>query len=135
MKENEQASLSIKKIALITIVLIFILGVGVKATTGSLNTVKIILADNYQIDVISTKTTVSEVLEENHIVVLPTENVVPSLDSEISEENSTITISSTEGAVEITNLAEESEEVTIEQLLANYSPIVEKIITETQEIS
>ena len=49
MKENEQASLSIKKIALITIALIFMLGVGVRATTANLNTVKIVLSDNYLI--------------------------------------------------------------------------------------
>ena len=51
MKESEQASLSIKKIALITIFLIFMLGVGVRATTDRLNTVEIILSDNYKIEV------------------------------------------------------------------------------------
>ena len=70
MKENEQASLSIKKIALITIMLIFMLGMGVRATTASLRTVKIVLSDNYQIEVITTKKVVSEILEENHIIVL-----------------------------------------------------------------
>lgn len=134
MKENEQASLSIKKIALITILLIFLLGIGVKATTASLNTVKIVLSDNYQIEVITTKKVVSEILEENHIIVLPTENVVPNLDSEISDENPSITISSTENAVEIVNLADEYEEISMEQLLSNYSPIVEKIVTESEEI-
>ena len=49
MKENEQASLSIRKIALITIMLIFMLGVGVRATKDSLNTLTIVLSDNYQI--------------------------------------------------------------------------------------
>ena len=83
MKENEQASLSIKKIALITIILVFLLGIGVKATTDNIRTLKIILADNYEIDVITTKKKVSEILEENHIIVLPNENVVPSLDAEI----------------------------------------------------
>ena len=61
MKENEQASLSIKKIALITLVLIFLLGLGVKATTANIHTVKIVLADNYQIEVITTKKVVSEI--------------------------------------------------------------------------
>lgn len=134
MKENEQASLSIKKIALITIILIFLLGLGVKATTANLSTVKIVLADNYQIEVITTKKVVSEILEENHIIVLPTENVVPNLDSEINDENSIITISSTEKAVEIVKLADEYKGVSMEQLLSNYSPVVEKLVTETEEI-
>ena len=134
MKENEQASLSIKKIALITLVLIFLLGLGVKATTANIHTVKIVLADTYQIEVITTKKVVSEILEENHIIVLPTENVVPNLESEINDKNSIITISSTEKAVEIVKLADEYNGVSMEQLLSNYSPIVEKIITETEEI-
>ncbi|MCI8961873.1 MAG: hypothetical protein HFJ18_03005 [Clostridia bacterium] len=134
MKENEQASLSIRKIALITIMLIFMLGVGVRATTASLNTVKIVLSDNYQIEVITTKKVVSEILEENHIIVLPTENVFPSLEAEISGENATITITSLENPTELTTLAEESEKVSIEQLLSNYSPITEKIVTKNEEI-
>ena len=134
MKENEQASLSIRKIALITIMLIFMLGVGVRATTASLNTVKIVLSDNYQIEVITTKKVVSEILEENHIIVLPTENVFPSLEAEISGENATIAITSLENPTELTTLAEESEKVSIEQLLSNYSPITEKIVTKNEEI-
>ena len=101
MKENEQASLSIKKIALITIILIFMLGVGVRATTDSLNTVEIILSDNYKIEVITTKKVVSEILEENHIIVLPTEVVVPALDAEISEKDASITIASINNATEL----------------------------------
>ena len=126
MKENEQASLSIKKIALITIMLIFVLGIGVRATTTSLNTVKIILSDNYEIEVLTTKTVVSEILEENHIIVLPTENVFPSLDAEITNGNSTISIISSEDHDQLVTLADESETISIEQILSNYSTIMEK---------
>ena len=134
MKENEQASLSIKKIALITIMLIFMLGIGVRATTTSLNTVKIILSDNYQIEVITTKTVVSEILEENHIIVLPTETVFPSLDAEITNGNSSITIASSEDSIQLVTLADESENISIEQILSNYSPIVEKMIIKSEII-
>lgn len=134
MKENEQASLSIKKIALITIILIFMLGVGVRATTDSLNTVEIILSDNYKIEVITTKKVVSEILEENHIIVLPTEVVVPALDAEISEKDASITIASINNATELVPLADEGESVSIEQLLSNYTPVIEKIVTESEEI-
>ena len=134
MKENEQASLSIRKIALITIVLFFLLGIGVKATTQNLNTVKIVLSDNYQIEVITTKKVVSDILNENHIIVLPNESVIPALDAEIGDENPTITISSTADTLEIPNLADEYENVTMEQLLSNYSTIVEKIVIEKEDI-
>lgn len=134
MKQNEQASLSIKKIALITIILIFMLGVSVRATTDSLNTVQIILSDNYKIEVITTKRVVSEILEENHIIVLPTENVVPGLDAEISGENATITITSSSETTEIIPLADEGESVSMEQLLSNYTTVTEKIVIESEEI-
>ena len=134
MKENEQASLSIKKIALITIVLIFMLGVGVRATTDSLNTVKIVLSDNYKIEVITTKKVVSEILEENHIIVLPTETVVPGLDAQISEKNATITIAALNNATEVVRVADEGQSVSVEQLLSNYTPVIEKIVTESEEI-
>ena len=134
MKENEQASLSIKKIALITIMLFFMLGIGVRATTTSLNTVKIILSDNYQIEVITTKTVVSDILEENHIIVLPTENVFPSLDAEITNGTGAITITSSEDSAQLVAIADESENISIEQILSNYSPIVEKMITKSEVI-
>ena len=133
MKENEQASLSIKKIALITIILIFIFGIGVKAIT-KIRAVKIILADNYQIEVITTKKVVSDILNENHIIVLPNESIIPALDAEIGDENPSITISSKADADRLINLAEESEEISMEQILSNYSTITEKYIEEIEEI-
>ncbi len=135
MKENEQASLSIKKIALITIILVFMLGVSVRATTATLNTVTIVLSDNYQIEVITTKKVVSEILEENHIIVLPTENVLPALDAEIGDSNATITITSTTTPTELVTIADESEYISMEQLLSTYSTIVEKIVTVSEEIA
>lgn len=134
MIKSEQASLSIKKIAMITVLLILIFGVGVMATNIQLNNVKIILSNNYEMNVITTKTKVKDVLQERHIVILPDENVVPNLESEISN-NSTIAItkSSNEDTSAI-KLAEENSEVSIEQLLSNYTPITEKIITEQVEI-
>ena len=127
MKENEQASLSIKKIALITIILIFMLGVGVRATTDSLNTVEIILSDNYKIEVITTKKVVSEILEENHIVVLPDETVYPSKDSLLGADK-TIKITNVNTAENIiTEIAQTGETITLEQVLGNYTQIIEKI--------
>lgn len=133
MIKNEQASLSIKKIAFITILFMFILGVSTMATNVKLNNVKIILSNNYELNILTTKTKVGEILEENHIMVLPEEIVIPNLEAEITN-NKTITITKAVEESTIIKLAEENNGVSLEQLLGNYTPIVEKIITEQVEI-
>ena len=134
MIKNVKASLSVRKIAFIAILLILICGVGVMATNVKLNNVKIVLSNNYEMNILTTKTKISEILEENHIVVLPEENVIPNLDSEISE-NKTITITkSLEEGQDVIKLAEANSEVSLEQLLGDYVPVIEKVITETVEI-
>lgn len=134
MKKNEQASISVLKILIIAIVMILAMGITVLGFNADIKNVKIIFANNYELEVITTKTKVADILEENHIIVLPEENVVPNLESEISE-TKIITIStvSSNGA-EVVKLAEENAEVTLEQLLGNYSPIVEKIVVEQETI-
>ena len=128
MKNNEKASLSVIRILIITIIMIISLGITVFG--ANINNVKIIFANNYEIEVLTTKTKVADILEENHIIVLPEENVVPNLDSEISESKTiTITTVSSNGS-EVVKLAEENAQVSLEQLLGNYSPIVEKIVVE-----
>ncbi len=116
------------------ILLIFACGAGAMATNAKIRNVKIVLSNQYEINVLTTKTKISDILEENHIVVLPEENVVPNIDSELSE-NKTITITkaSKEGQDGI-KLAEANSEVSIEQLLGDYAPVIEKIITEQVEI-
>lgn len=133
MIKNEQASLSIKKIAFITILFMFILGVSTMATNVKLNNVKIILSNNYELNILTTKTKVGEVLEENHIIVLPEEIVIPNLEAEITN-NKTITITKAVEESTIVKLAEENSGVSLEQLLGNYTPIVERIVTEQVEI-
>ena len=134
MIKNVKASLSVRKIAVIAILLVILCGVGVMATNVKLNNVKIVLSNNYEMNILTTKTKISEILEENHIVVLPEENVIPNLDSEISE-NKTITITkSLEEGQDVIKLAEADSEVSLEQLLGDYVPVIEKVITETVEI-
>ena len=83
MIKNEKASISIRKIAFISIILIFGLGVSVMATNLQLNNVKIILSNNYELNILTTKTKVKDVLDESHIIVLPEEIVVPDLEADI----------------------------------------------------
>lgn len=135
MIKNEQASLSVMRIAVITVFAIFLLSVGVLARAAEVKNVKIILADNCEIDVLTTKSMVSEILEENHIVVLPEENVVPNLDSNILESSGTIVITGvTQDAYAVVAIAEEEEGIRLDQLLSSYNTITEKIITIEEEI-
>ncbi len=134
MIKNQKASLSIKKIAFTMILLIFLCGVGTMATNTKLSNVRIVLSNQYEINVLTTKTKISEILEENHIVVLPEENVVPNMEAQLSE-NKTITITKiSEEGQDVIKLAEENSEVSMEQLLGDYAPVIEKIITEQVEI-
>lgn len=134
MIENEKASLSIRKIAFITILFILILGASTIGANIQFSNVKIILSNNYEMNVLTTKTKVEEILKENHIVVLPEEITVPNLEADLNE-NKVITITKAlEEENSLVKLAEENSEISIEQLLGNYTPVVEKIITEQVEI-
>ena len=135
MIKSEQASLSVTRIAIITILTIFALTVGVFASSVQLKNVKIVLSDNCEIEVFTTKTIVSDILEENHIVVLPEENVVPNLDSEITDNSSKIVITGiTQDNAVTTALAKEGEGIQLDKLLSAYNTIIEKKIVVEEEI-
>ena len=80
MNKNDKASISLKKIVCISIVLIFLLGIGVMAGNVKVNNVKIILSSGYEMNVLTTKTTIKDILDENHIILLEDEKVTPSYD-------------------------------------------------------
>lgn len=134
MKTNEKASLQVLKITIVTLILIFTCNIAVRAFSSKLNSVKIILSNNYEMNIVTTKTKISEILEENHIIVLPDETVFPNVDSEITE-NNTITISKA-GTTnsQIIELANEETEISKEQILGSYSAIVEKIEVKEETI-
>lgn len=133
MKNNDKASISLKKIVCISIILIFLLSIGVMAGNIKVNNVKIVLSSGYEMDVLTTKTNVKDILEENHIILLEDEKVIPSEEEELSD-NKTIIITKESDAVAIATEVENSEDVTTEDVLKNYSTIVEKIVIEQVEI-
>lgn len=135
MMKSEKASLSVMRIAVITIFTIFILSACVLASSTNMKNIKIVLADNCEIDVLTTKTLVSDILEENHIVVLPEESVVPNLDSEITESFSKIVITGiTQESYSVASMVDEENGVILDKLLGAYTTVTEKIITEEEEI-
>ena len=133
MKNNDKASISLKKIVCISVILIFLLSVGVMAGNVKVNNVKIVLSSGYEMDVFTTKTSVKDILDENHIVLLEDEKVTPDTTEELSD-NNTIIISKESEDVEVFEKVEKSSEVSTDDILNNYSKIIEKIVVEKETI-
>lgn len=133
MKNDDKASISLRKIVCISIILIFLLSVGVMAGNVKVNKVKIVLASGYETEILTTKTSVKDILDENHIVLLEDEKVTPNTSEELSD-NMTIIISKESDDVEISESIEKSSDVSTEEILNNYSTIVEKIVVEKETI-
>ena len=130
MKVNKTFSI-IRKIVFITIILICMLIAGAKASKSQVNYVTIVFPENYETTVMTSSVAVSEILSENHIIILPDEIVSPSLD-DVIDITKTITISKVTDEKKI--IAEEIESVTAEELLGKYVTITDKIIVEQVEI-
>lgn len=130
MKKEEKASISITKIICVSIILILISGIGVMAVNTNLKDVKIILQNGYEMTVLTSKATVSEVLEENNIVLKEDQKTIPDLDSEISAGQNIQITDKTYNEVQIAKISDESVETSLDQLLQNYAPITEKIVVE-----
>lgn len=134
MNKLKNTLISYRKILAISVVFILILGISVIAGNAKVNNVKIKFSNNHEITIITAKTKVSEILEENHIMLSSDETVIPGLEEEITTTN-TITI--TKVGNEPTKIAELSPkelENNIEEIVENYSDITEEIITVKEEI-
>lgn len=134
MKREEKASISIMKIICVTIIMILISGIGVMAVNTNLKDVKIILQNGYEMSTLTGKATVSEILEENNIVLEENQKTIPDLDQEITTGQSIQITDKSYNEVQIAKISEEGVQTTLEQILENYAPITEKIVTEQVEI-
>lgn len=132
MKTDEKLSIRIiRKIVFISIILICILTIGVKASKSEVNYVTIVFPEGYETTVMTSSVKVSDILAENHTIVLPDEKVYPDVDSNI-DVSRTITISKlTEETVVV---SEQVESITTEEILGKYVTVTEKIIVEQVEI-
>lgn len=128
MKNDDKASISLRKIVCISMILIFLLGIGVMAGNVKVNNVKIVLSSGYEMNVLTTKTVIKDILEDNHIILLEDEKVTPSANEELSD-NKTIIITKGEESLGEAAEAENSSDIKTEDILHNYSKIVEKIVT------
>lgn len=130
MKREERASLSIMKIICVTIILILISGIGVMAVNTNLKDIKIVLQNGYEMTVLTSKSTVSDVLEENNIVLDENEKTTPELNEKVSAGTIIKIVDKSYTEVQIAKVSEEGVQTTLDELLNNYAPITEKIVTE-----
>ena len=129
--ENSYISKIIKKIVFVCIILVVALTVGVRASKNDVKYVTIVFPEGFESTVMTKCNNVGDILAENHTIVMPDEIVTPSVDSNI-DVTKKIVISKVEEKPVV--IAEETVDVTSEEILDSYVTITEKIITEQVEI-
>ena len=134
MYKKDGASISIMKIIGISLIFVLILGVSVMATEIDIRSVEITMANGYKMTVVTTKTNVEEILEDNNIVIEDDERVTPSLDDEITESNKITITNKSEQEIQIAKISESGVQTTLDEILKSYSPIIEKIVVEQETI-
>ena len=134
MDKKDEASISIMKIIGISLIFILIFGVSVMATEIDIRSVEITMANGYTMTVVTTKTNVDEILEDNNIIVEDDEKVTPSLDDDITDRNKIVITNKSEQEVQIAKLSESGVETSLNDILKSYSPIMEKIVVEQETI-
>ena len=130
MRREEKASISIMKIICVTIILILISGISVLAVNTDLKDITIILQNGYEMTALTSKSKVSDILNENNIILNEDQKTIPDLDSEVSSGDTIKITDKSYNEVQIAKISEEGVETSLEQLLQNYAPITEKIVVE-----
>lgn len=134
MSKIKNASISYKKIIAISILFILILGISVVAANVKLNNVKIKFSNNHEITVLTSKTKVADILNENHIMLSSDETVVPDMEEEITSAGTIIITKVGEEPTKIAEISEEELDNNVDDIAENYSNITEEIITVQEEI-
>ena len=130
MRKEEKASISIMKIICVSIILILISGIGVMSVNTKLNDIKITLQNGYEMTVLTSKTKVSDILEENNIILEENQKTIPDIDSEVTSGQNIQITDKSYNEVQIAKISENGVETSLNQLLENYAPITEKIVKE-----
>lgn len=134
MKREYKASISIIKIICVSLILLALSGAGVMVMATQVNTITITLASGYELTVLSNKTNVADILEENNIVLQENERVTPDLNENITTAKSIVIRDKSIQEIQVAKISESGINTTLEDILDNYSPIVEKIVTEEEAI-
>ena len=134
MSEKDRGSISIMKIIGVSLIFILVFGISVMATEIDLKSVEITMANGYTMTVVTTKTNVAEILQDNNIYLEDDEKVSPSLESNIKENQKIVITNKSEQEVQIAKISESGVETTLDEILKSYSPIIEKIVVEQEMI-
>jgi len=134
MKNRNNAHVPIVKIGIICIVMIFSLMFIVRAGNIKVQDVTIKLTNGSELNVMTSKTKVSEILEENHILVLKEEKVIPELEAEIGENKLIKIVKNTDETLSTVVASSENGEEALNKILDDYGTITEKIVVEQVEI-
>lgn len=134
MNKQKNSHISYKKIIALSILFVVILGISVLAGNVKVDSVKIKFSNNHEITVLTSKTKVSEILEENHIMLSSDEVVTPALDEEITSANAIVISLNGQEPVQIVEGNSESVNTNIEEIAQNYTDVTEEIITVKEEI-
>lgn len=134
MKSKEKSSLStlLLKIFGISLLLIFGITLAVRGDNLDLRTVKVVFDNGSEINILTTKSTVSQILSENHILLLEDETTSPSLEDELGDKNKIVISKISNEAVEASAPVEQN--INLDTLSSEYLAITEKIITIREEI-
>ena len=130
MNKKDRGSISIMKIIGVSLIFVLIFGISVVATEIDMKSVEVTMANGYTMTIVTTKTKIAEILEDNNIFLEEYERVTPSLDSEITENNRIVITNKSEQEVQIARISESGIETTLDEILKSYSPIIEKIVVE-----
>lgn len=134
MKKRKKKTFSMIKMICILIALILLSGVGVMAVTTKVNTVTITLSNGYEMTVLTNKTNIGEILQENNIVIESDEKVTPNTSEELTEDGVIVISNKSEQEIEVAKVSESGIETTLDSLLEAYDAIVEKIEVVEEEI-
>ena len=130
MKKN--SIMNFKKVIIICLALITILGISTLAGNTKIYNIKIKFPNDYEFTVITSKTKVSEILAESKIILEDNESVTPGLDETITD-NSEIIITA-KGEEPLKKSEQNAQIVDTETILDTYTDLTEKIVTEIIEI-
>ena len=104
------------------------------AVSTNLKDVKIVLQNGYELTVLTAKPTVEEILEENNIILNENQKTIPDIKEEVNVGTVIKIVDKSYNEIQVAKVTEEGVETTLDELLNNYAPITEKIVTEQVEI-
>lgn len=130
MKKEENASISITKIICVAIIFVLMSGIAVMAGNTEIKNVKIILENGYEMETVTGKNIVLDILKENNIVLKENQKTIPDINSQMNEKETIKIVDESYEVLEVSNADVQTTDTSLDELLKGYAPITEKILIE-----